>query len=100
MADSEDVTSDKGRVIYMLDTSFCAFIMRQHPEALLRHCCTINTSCCGVTVICGPPVGNAAQRLADALCGRLNAVLPRGRTALEATTETSAAWSRWSTELV
>lgn len=85
--------------MYMLDTNICSFIMREQPEAVLkrpsRRCC--GSPHCGFghhraeVSLASQEAGPAAQKLADAFAARLDAILPRDRTAVDATTEIKVA---------
>lgn len=73
--------------IYMLDTNICSFIMREQPEALLKHleqsvlrghrivvsAITYSEMRFGAT---GPKASPRHVQLVDAFCERLDAVLP------------------------
>ncbi|HDI4956271.1 TPA: type II toxin-antitoxin system VapC family toxin [Salmonella enterica] len=86
---------------YMLDTCICSFIMREQPEAVLKHLeqtvlrrhrivvsaityAEMRFGCTGKKV--SP---RHAQRV-DAFCSRLDAVLAWDRAAVDATTEIRA----------
>ncbi|EIE0699677.1 type II toxin-antitoxin system VapC family toxin [Salmonella enterica] len=86
---------------YMLDTCICSFIMREQPEAVLKHleqtvlrrhrivvsAITYAEMRFGCTGKKASP--RHAQRV-DAFCSRLDAVLPWDRAAVDATTEIRA----------
>ena len=88
--------------IYMLDTNICSFIMREQPEALLKHleqsvlrghrivvsAITYSEMRFGAT---GPKASPRHVQLVDAFCERLDAVLPWDRAAVDATTEIKVA---------
>ncbi|GHL51394.1 tRNA(fMet)-specific endonuclease VapC [Escherichia coli] len=88
--------------IYMLDTNICSFIMREQPEALLKH---RSSRCCAVTVSWSRPsptremrFGATGPKARHATCNwltrsvrGLDAVLPWDRAAVDATTEIKVA---------
>ncbi|EGH3576886.1 type II toxin-antitoxin system VapC family toxin [Salmonella enterica] len=85
---------------YMLDTRFCAFIMREQPEAVLGrlekavlrgHRIVISAVTWAELSQAARASGPATQALANALCASLDAVLPWDRAAADATTEIKAA---------
>ncbi len=107
MTEREDVVSDEGRVNLCrrsstLDTNICSFIMREQPEALLKHleqsvlrghrivvsAITYSEMRFGAT---GPKASPRHVQLVDAFCERLDAVLPWDRAAVDATTEIKVA---------
>ena len=83
---------------YMLDTCICSFIMREQPEAVLKHleqavlrnqrivipAITYAEMRFGAT---GPKVSPRHIELVDAFCARLDAILPWDSAAVDATTE-------------
>ena len=84
----------------MLDTRFCAFIMREQPEAVLKRLeqavlCNQRIVVSAITwaeiSLAARESGPAAQQLVDAFCARLDAVLPWDRAAVDATTEIKVA---------
>ncbi|MEL8517435.1 type II toxin-antitoxin system VapC family toxin [Escherichia coli] len=88
--------------IYMLDTNICSFIMREQPEALLKHleqsvlrghrivvsAITYSEMRFGAT---GPKASPRHLQLVDAFCDMPDAVLPRARAPVDATTEIKVA---------
>lgn len=85
---------------YMLDTRFCAFIMREQPEAVLGrleravlrgHRIVISAVTWAELSQAARASGPATQALADAFCATLDAVLPWDRAAVDATTEIKVA---------
>ena len=83
---------------YMLDTNICSFIMREQPETVIKRleqsvlrghrivvsAVTYAEMCFGAT---GPKASPRHVQLVEAFCARLDAVLPWGRAAVDATTE-------------
>ena len=81
--------------IYMLDTNICSFIMREQPEAVLKHleqavlrghrivvsAITYAEMRFGAT---GPKASPRHVHLVDAFCARLDAILPWDRAAVGA----------------
>lgn len=83
----------------MLDTRFCAFILREQPEALLNrleqavlrgHRIVVSAITWAELSQAARIAGPATQDLADAFCTSLDAVLPWDRAAVDATTEIKA----------
>lgn len=86
----------------MLDTNICSFIMREQPEAVLKNleqavlrghrivvsAITYSEMRFGAT---GPKASPRHVQLVDAFCARLDAILPRDRAAVDATTEVKVA---------
>ncbi|EJH2659783.1 TPA: type II toxin-antitoxin system VapC family toxin [Salmonella enterica] len=86
---------------YMLDTCICSFIMREQPEAVLKHleqtvlrrhrivvsAITYAEMRFGCT---GKKASPRHAQLVDAFCSRLDAVLAWDRAAVDATTEIRA----------
>jgi tRNA(fMet)-specific endonuclease VapC len=86
----------------MLDTNICSFIMREQPEAVLKHleqavlrghrivvsAITYSEMRFGAT---GPKATPRHAQLVDAFCARLDAILPWDRAAVDATTEIKVA---------
>lgn len=79
----------------MLDTRFCAYIMREQPEAVLTrleqavlqgHRIVISAITWAELLQAAGAACPATQQLADAFCASLDAVLPWDRAAAEATT--------------
>ena len=82
----------------MLDTNICSFIMREQPAAVLKRpeqavlrgdrivvsAVTYAEMRFGAT---GPKASPRHIQLVDAFCARLDAVLPRDRAAVDATTD-------------
>jgi tRNA(fMet)-specific endonuclease VapC len=82
----------------MLDTNICSFIMREQPESVLKRleqavlrgdrivvsAVTYAEMRFGAT---GPKASPRHIHLVDAFCARLDAVLPRDRAAVDATTD-------------
>ena len=82
---------------YMLDTGICSFIMREHPDAVLKRleqavlrnhrivvsAITYAEMRSGAT---GPKASPRHIALVDAFCARLDAILPWDRAAVDATT--------------
>jgi len=82
----------------MLDTNICSFIMREQPETVIKRleqsvlrghrivvsAVTYAEMCYGAT---GPKASPRHVQLVEAFCARLDAVLPWGRAAVDATTE-------------
>ncbi|EIS5429472.1 type II toxin-antitoxin system VapC family toxin [Salmonella enterica] len=88
--------------IYMLDTNICSFIMREQPEAVLKHLeqAVLRNHRIVVSAITyagmrfgatGPKASPRHVQLVDAFCERLDAVLPWDRAAVDATTEIKVA---------
>ncbi|MFA7907949.1 PIN domain-containing protein [Enterobacter cloacae] len=84
---------------YMLDTRFCAFILREQPEAVLArleqavlrgHRIVISAVTWAELSQAARASGPATQALADAFCVSLDAVLAWDRAAVDATTEVKA----------
>lgn len=80
----------------MLDTRLCAYIMREQPEAILKrleqavlrgHSIVISAVTWSELSQVARTSGPAMQALAGAFCASLDAVLPRDRAAVDATTE-------------
>ncbi|NIG99022.1 MAG: type II toxin-antitoxin system VapC family toxin [Serratia symbiotica] len=86
---------------YMLDTNICSFIMREQPEAVIKHLeQAVLRNCIVVSAItyaemCFGAIGKKASprhaQLVDAFCARLDTVLAWDRAAVDATTEIKAA---------
>lgn len=87
---------------YMLDTNICSFIMREHPEAVLKRLeqtvlrnHRIVVSAITYAEMRFGAVGKKASprhaKLVDAFCARLDAVLAWDRAAVDATTEIKVA---------
>lgn len=87
--------------IYMLDTNICSFIMREQPEAVLKHLEQVVLRGHRIVVSAityaemrfgaGPKASPRHVHLVDAFCARLNAILPWDRAAVDATTEVKVA---------
>ena len=86
--------------IYMLDTNICSFIMREQPEAVLKrleqavlrgHRIVVSAITWAEVSLASQEAGPAAQKLVDAFCARLDAILPWDRAAVDATTEIKVA---------
>ncbi len=87
---------------YMLHTNICSFIMREHPDAVLKRleqavlrnhrivvsAITYAEMRSGAT---GPRASPRHVQLVDAFCTRLDAVLPWDRAAVDATTNVRVA---------
>ncbi|MBE1255154.1 MULTISPECIES: PIN domain-containing protein [Enterobacterales] len=93
---------------YMLDTRFCAFILREQPEAVLGrleqavlrgHRIVISAVTWAELSQAAREDSPATQALADAFCASLDAVLPWDRAAVDATTEIKAALAATGTPL-
>ena len=87
---------------YMLDTCICSFIMREQPEAVLKHLeqAVLRNQRIVIPVITyaemrfgatGPKVSPRHIELVDAFCARLDAILPWDSAAVDATTEIKVA---------
>lgn len=86
---------------YMLDTCICSFIMREQPEAVLKRLeqavlrgQRIVVSAITYSEMRFGATGEGLPRhveLVDAFCARLDAILPRDRAAVDATTEIKVA---------
>lgn len=88
--------------MYMLDTNICSIIMREQPEAMLKRleqavlrghrivvsAITYSEMRFGAT---GPKASPRHVQLVEAFCSRLDAILPRDRAAVDATTEIKVA---------
>lgn len=92
----------------MLDTRFCAFILREQPEAVLGrleqavlrgHRIVISAVTWAELSQAAREDSPATQALADAFCASLDAVLPWDRAAVDATTEIKAALAATGTPL-
>ncbi|EAT7030989.1 PIN domain-containing protein [Salmonella enterica] len=86
--------------IYMLDTNICSFIMREQPEAVLKHLeqavlrghrIVVSAITWSEISLAARATGPVTQQLADAFCARLDAILPWDRAAVDATTEIKVA---------
>ncbi|STA62827.1 putative plasmid maintenance protein [Citrobacter amalonaticus] len=86
----------------MLDTCICSFIMREQPEAVLKHLeqAVLRNQRIVIPVITyaemrfgatGPKVSPRHIELVDAFCARLDAILPWDSAAVDATTEIKVA---------
>jgi tRNA(fMet)-specific endonuclease VapC len=84
----------------MLDTRFCAFILREQPDAVLRrleqavlrnHRIVISAITWAELSQAAWQSGPATQALLDAFCASLDAVLPWDRAAVDATTAVKVA---------
>ncbi|HCI6825689.1 TPA: PIN domain-containing protein [Klebsiella variicola subsp. variicola] len=93
---------------YMLDTRFCAFILREQPEAVLGwleqavlrgHRIVISAITWAELSQAAREDSPATQALADAFCASLDVVLPWDRAAVDATTEIKAALAATGTPL-
>ncbi|MBZ7128184.1 MAG: PIN domain-containing protein [Klebsiella grimontii] len=87
---------------WMLDTNICSFIMREQPESVLKRleqamlrgdrivvsAVTYAEMRFGAT---GPKASPRHIQLVDALCARLDAVLPLEHSAVDATTDIKVA---------
>jgi tRNA(fMet)-specific endonuclease VapC len=85
---------------YIIGANICSFIMREQPEAVLKrleqavlrnHRIVVSAITWAELSQAAREAGPAAQQLADALCARLDAILPWDKTAVDATTEIKAA---------
>ena len=87
---------------YMLDTCICSFIMREQPEAVLKHLeqAVLRNQRIVIPVITyaemrfgatGPKVSPRHIELVDAFCARLDAILPWDRAAVDAATDIKVA---------
>lgn len=83
---------------YMLDINICSFIMREQPEAVIKRLeqAVLRNHRIVVSAITyqemrfsatGPKASPRQVQLVDALCARLDAILPWDRAAVDATTE-------------
>ncbi|EEN0287574.1 PIN domain-containing protein, partial [Salmonella enterica] len=88
--------------IYMLDTNICSFIMREQPEAVLKHLeqAVLRNHRIVVSAITyaemrfgatGPKASPRHIELVDAFCARLDAIQPWDRAAVDATTNIKVA---------
>lgn len=86
---------------YMLDTNICSYIMREQPEAVLKHLeqavlrrHRIVVSAITYAEMRFGAIGKRASprhvQLVDAFCARLDAILAWDRAAVDATTEVKA----------
>ena len=82
----------------MLDTNICSFIMREQPEAVLQRLqqAVLRKNRIVVSAITyaemrfgavGKKASSRHSQLVDAFCQRLDAIFPRDRAAVDATTE-------------
>lgn len=94
----------------MLDTNICSFIMREHPEAVIRRLeqavlrrHRIVVSAITYAEMRSGAIGKKASprhtALVDAFCLRLDAVLPWDRAAVDATTAIKAAMATAGTPI-
>lgn len=88
--------------LYMLDTNICSFIMREHPEtvirrleqAVLRRHRIVVSAITYAEMRLGAIGKKASPRhisLVDAFCLRLDAILPWDKAAVDATTDIKVA---------
>ncbi|MGX8941715.1 type II toxin-antitoxin system VapC family toxin [Symbiopectobacterium sp. Eva_TO] len=88
--------------LYMLDTNICSFIMREHPEtvirrleqAVLRRHRVVVSAITYAEMRFGAIGKKASPRhisLVDAFCLRLDAILPWDKAAVDATTDIKTA---------
>ncbi|MCW2474908.1 MULTISPECIES: type II toxin-antitoxin system VapC family toxin [unclassified Symbiopectobacterium] len=96
--------------LYMLDTNICSFIMREHPEAVIRRLeqavlrrHRIVVSAITYAEMRFGAIGKKASprhtALVDAFCLRLDAVVPWDQAAVDATTAIKAAMATAGTPI-
>ncbi|MGL9719299.1 type II toxin-antitoxin system VapC family toxin [Symbiopectobacterium sp.] len=96
--------------LYMLDTNICSFIMREHPEtvirrleqAVLRRHRVVVSAITYAEMRFGAIGKKASPRhisLVDAFCLRLDAILPWDKAAVDATTDIKVAMAAAGTPI-